>query len=116
MTRRGCALSLMSGMMLLVVAGIIAGGVAGAAGVALISKEAGQETDYNTMYSQSSLSAGLEEAQGETDQEETDVNLPLCGVIPAAVTVAVVSVAVIGGFAYRNLRREPLVLLEQYEE
>lgn len=86
------------------------------AGVALIAKEAGQETDYNTMYSQSSLSAGLEEAQGETDQEETDVNLPLCGVIPAAVAVAVVSVAVIGGFAYRNLRREPLVLLEQYEE
>lgn len=114
LTKKGCAVSLLSGMLLLTAAGVLAGGCAGA----LLTEAAAGQTEagsfHDIMFSSGALET--EEEAGAEAQEMTKKSQPAAGGAAAAAAVFVLASAITGGFMRRNLKREPLALLENYDE
>ena len=101
-------------MLLLTAAGVLAGGCAGA----LLTEAAAGQTEagsfHDIMFSSGALET--EEEAGAEAQEMTKKSQPAAGGAAAAAAVFVLASAITGGFMRRNLKREPLALLENYDE
>lgn len=108
-TKKQCAASILTGMLVLAAAGSIFGSMAGWMATETVEKKADAEVVFDTTFSDSVI-----ENMGETDVEWTKPSIVLsigtgCGLVLAAFAISAC-------YMKENLKKEPLQLLGKIEE
>lgn len=113
-TKGKCARSLLSGLMLIVLLGVMAGSIMGYQVSKRITAGSGAETYYDETYSNGYVEKTSEkELLQETTKNQSDLEN---GAVVAALFVIVVSGVISGSYMKKSLKKEPLYLLSRSEE
>lgn len=116
LSRRKCMMSLLTGLLLVIVIGSVAGTAAGAGMTKVIAGSTAYRSYYNTHYGDAAVSTGTADTSGQAGSIQYDFPqmAGLSAGLAAAVSLAGMTVSVIMiGF---NLNKEPLALLSTAEK
>ena len=113
-TKGKCARSLLSGLMLIVLLGVMAGSIMGYQVSKGITAGSGAETYYDETYSNGYVEKATEkELLQETTKNQSDLEK---GAVVAAIFVIVASGVISGSYMMKSLKKEPLYLLSRSED
>lgn len=113
-TKGKCARSLLSGLMLIVLLGVMAGSIMGYQVSKKITAGSGAETYYDETYSEGYVEKTSEkDLLKETTKNQSDLET---GAVVAGVFVIVASGVISGSYMKKSLKKEPLYLLSRSEE
>lgn len=113
-TKGKCARSLLSGLMLIVILGVLVGSIMGYQVSKRITAGSGTESYYDETYSNGYVDKTSEkELLQETTKNQSDLEK---GAVVAAVFVIVASAVISGSYMKKSLKKEPLYLLSRSEE
>ena len=113
-TKGKCARSILSGLMLIVLLGVMAGSILGYQVSKRVTAENKAENYYDETYTNGYVQKDSEEEQ-QDETTENQSNLEY-GAVAAAVFVIVASGAISGCYMKKSLKKEPLYLLSRSEE
>ena len=116
-TKRQCAVSILSGMLLLTAAGIFCGSVAGYAAVGMAKQQKETTMKFDTTYSNAVIQAAQKEMQEEIQiRSESEKNISILLTAGSGGALFVMAVLIAAGYMKMTLRKEILQMLGELEE
>lgn len=113
MTKRQCTVSLLSGLLFLAALGAVAGSGAGAVLTRTVLNHSDKGVVYDMTYSAGTKEKEKENVLEEQGLEQTDIAK---GAVMVSVLMIVTAGGISAGFMRKNLKKEPLVLMERCED
>ena len=116
-TKRQCAVSILSGMLLLTAAGIFCGSVAGYAAAGMAKQQKETTMKFDTTYSNAVIQAAQKEMQEEIQiRSESEKNISILLTAGSGGALFVMAVLIAAGYMKMTLRKEILQMLGELEE